>query len=241
MPEAIDLKNAVEDIVSSYEERIESIGSIFDTVYSILGDFQGSIADIKEEREKIGNQVRDILAKNEHLRKKDFDNMMQGILKVSEQREKEVRDLSKAYFNEQKTMAQALRESLRKFKDSLARGEAERVKEFQALIKDILSKQEERKEGVTSKLKRFQQQHNKLIVSLRELLAKGSNLRIKDFKIMLKEFKVQREERLTLQRKRKEEVAKMLSGFREKRLPLHQKQLISMLETGSKNVSNKRN
>ncbi|OGV98347.1 MAG: hypothetical protein A3I04_04870 [Nitrospinae bacterium RIFCSPLOWO2_02_FULL_39_110] len=241
MPEVIDLKNVVEDIVSSYEERIESIGSIFDTVYSILGDFQGSIADIKEEREKIGNQVRDILAKNEHLRKKDFDNMMQGILKASEQREKEVRDLLNGYFNEQKTMAQALRESLGKFKDSLARGEAERVKEFQALIKDLLSKQEERKEGVTSKLKRFQQQHNKLIVSLRELLAKGGNLRIKDFKIMLKEFKVQREERLTLQRKRKKEVAKMLSGFREKRLPLHQKQLISMLEAGSKNVSNKRN
>jgi uncharacterized protein (DUF2164 family) len=221
MPEVLDLKNIVEEVLSSYEKRIESINSIFDTTHSILNDFQESIFDTKEEREKISTQLRDILAKNENLRRKDFDNMMQGILLTQGEREKEVRGLLKGYLDKQKSMAQALRENLGKFKDSLARGEAERVKEFQALIKDILAKQEEQKEEITSKLKRFQRQHNELAKSLRELLSRGNNLRIKDFKLMLKEFKAQRDERLALQKRRKEEVAGMLEGFKKERQKLH--------------------
>lgn len=220
MPETLDLKNVVEDIVSSYEKRIESISSTFDTVNLILDDLQESFFNTKEEREKTSTQLRDILAKNEHLRRKDFDNMMQGILKATEEREREVKDLLKSYFNEQRTIAEALKENLAKFKNSLARGEAERVKEFQALIKDILKKQEERRQEITSNLKGFQQQQGELIISLRELSAQGRNLRIKDFKLMLREFRTQRDERLVLQKRRKKAVASMLEGFRKERLKI---------------------
>lgn len=216
MPLAEEMKNIV-TIVSSYEKRIESIGSIFDTSNLILSNFQESIFDTKEERGKISVQLREALAKNEHLRRKDFDNMMQGILVAQEQREKEVRNLLKDYFNQQKAMAQTLRENFSKFREGLVRGKAERLKEFQVLIKNILTEQEKRKEEITSKLKEFQQQQHNLATRLRELLVRGDELRIKDFKLMLKEFKRQREGRLKLQKKRKEEVTKMLAEFREGR------------------------
>jgi len=143
--------------------------------------------------------------------------MMQGTLSVQDQREKEVRGLLNTYLNEQKEMAQVLRENLEKFRNSLAGGEVGRVKEFQAIIKEVLSKQEKRKEEITSKLKDFQKEQQEMAKRLKELLAKGRELRIKDFKSMLKEFNVQRDERLMLQKSRKQEVAKMLSGFREER------------------------
>lgn len=217
MAEALDLKKVVEDIVSSYRTKVESVSSILDTTPLMFSDFQESIFDTKEEREKINNQLRDTLAKNEHLRRKDFDNMMQGILSTQNRREKEIRDLLRNYFNDQKAMAQMLKESLERIKDSLAKGETGRLKEFQSLIKNILTEQDERKNEVTSKLKEFQEEQKVLTTKLKELSDKGRELRIKDFKSMLKEFKAQRGERLELQKKRKEEVAMMLDSFKKSR------------------------
>ncbi len=220
MSEVLDLKNIVEDIISSYEKRIEGLGSLFDTTHLILGDFRESLLDTREEREKINTQLRDTLAKNEHLRRKDFDNMMQGILSAQDERGKEVRNLLNSYLNEQREMAGVLRENLGKLRDSLSKGEAGRVKEFQAMIKGILTKQEERKEEVTSKLKEFQKEQKDLAKRLQELLAKGRELRIRDLKSMLKDFQAQHKERIARQEERREGVRSMLGDFKKKRLEL---------------------
>lgn len=217
MSESVDLKQTVEDVISSYEKRIESINSIFDTTDVIFNGFQESMLDTKEEREKINSQLRDILAKNEHLRKKDFDNMIKGILLAQDELEKEVRNLLKDYFIDQRTMTQSLRENLGKFRESITKGEAERVKEFQRLIKNILAQQEKRKEEIITKLKAFQKEQGDLAIELKALLSKGDNLRIKDFKSMLNEFKAQRDKRIELQKKRKKEVAQMLGSFKKAR------------------------
>ncbi|MEW6410763.1 MAG: hypothetical protein AB1488_11775 [Nitrospirota bacterium] len=217
MSQVLDLKNVVEDIVTSYEARVKNIGAIFDATPLILGEFQESLFNTRQEREKINTQLRDILAKNESLRRKDFDHMMQGILSTQDAREKEVRNLLNSYLNEQKEMTQVLRERLGRFKDSLARGENQRIKEFQEMIKDIVAKQDKRKEEVTSKLKEFQEKQQVLTSRLRELLSKGRELRIKDFKSMLKEFKAQHKERLAHQEERKKEVRHLLGEFKKKR------------------------
>ena len=56
--------------------------------------------------------------------------MMQGVLSVQEEREAEVKNLLKGYLNQQREMAHTLRENLAKFKDVLAKGDVQRVKEF---------------------------------------------------------------------------------------------------------------
>jgi len=139
MPSARDMEHIVNNIFSSYEARIQSMGEIFDTTHQLLKGFQESFLDTKQERKKINAALRENLAKNGSLRRKDFDNMMQGILSIQDKREKEVRNLLNSYLNEQREMAQALRERLERFKDSLARGEALRLVEFQSLIKEILA------------------------------------------------------------------------------------------------------
>ena len=218
MPEALDLKNAAENAVSSYEVKIESVGAMLDTAYQILDDFQEAFLDNKEERRKINTELRDILAHNEHLRKKDFDNMTQGVLSAQEEREAEVKNLLKGYLNQQREMARALRENLAKFKDALAKGDIQRVKEFQEALKGALANQDARKEEVSSKLKEFQKEQQEMAKGLKALLAKGRSLRIKDLKKMLQEFRTQHKERLARQTERASEVNKMLGRTKDRTL-----------------------
>ncbi|MBI5182918.1 MAG: hypothetical protein HY999_00950 [Nitrospinae bacterium] len=190
MPLSEDMKDIVEDMISSYDMRIQSIGAIFDTTYQLLEGLQDSFLDTKQEQERINAELRENLAKNGSLRRKDFDNMMQGILLTQEEREREVRNLLKTYLNEQKKMIHALRENLAKIKDAIAKGDIQRVKDFRGMIiEKIFAKPEERKEDLTSNLKRFQREQKALSKRLKRLLAKGDELQIKDIKLMLKEFK----------------------------------------------------
>ena len=108
MPLADEMKNIVDHIVSSYEARIQSVASLFDTTHQILRGFQESLLDMKQERETLNAELRESLAQNESLRRKDFNHMMQGILTAQEGREREVRTLLNRYLDEQKQMAQDL-------------------------------------------------------------------------------------------------------------------------------------
>ena len=219
MPPAEDMKNIVENILSSYEMRIQSIGAIFDTTHQLLQSFQESFLDTRLEREKISDQIRDCLARNESLRKRDFDCMMHEILSVQDTREKEVRELLNGYLAGQKEMAHSLRDNLAKIKDALAKEETKRVREFQTVIKDILAEQEERKLEAVFKLEEFQAGQREMAKRLKELLAKGSELRIKDLKSMFAEFTSQHKERTSAgQKERKREVQDMLGGFEKERL-----------------------
>ena len=67
---ADDMKRLAKEIVSSYESRISEVGIIIDNTHRILEDF-------KTKRNEMSNQLKEILAKEESLRKKDFDSMME--------------------------------------------------------------------------------------------------------------------------------------------------------------------
>lgn len=209
-----DREGVVEELVFSYGTMVQNAADAFNTTYQILQD---SILDTKQEKERVGVQLRESLASNKSLRKKDFDNMMQGIFSIQDEGEKEAKNLVHDYLCEQKEMSRNLREGLRRFQNSFAKGEIKKVKEFQGLSKEILDKQEKRKQEVTSKLKDFQEEQQEITIKLNELLAKGRDLRIKDIKSMLKEFSVQHEERIAHQMERKGNVRKMLDGFKKER------------------------
>ena len=213
-----DMKNIVEDIVSSYESRIQNMSSVFDTACQLIGGFQDSSLDARQERQEIKVQIREILAENEHLRKRDFDNMMQDILSIQDERKKDIRDLLNGYLNEQREKANALRENLEKFRNSLAESEGQRVNEFRAFMQEIFAGQEKRKEEVISSLKEFQREQRETAERLRELLDKGKNLRIKDLKSVLKEFKILHYERSASREERKRKVRAMRDDVRREKI-----------------------
>jgi hypothetical protein len=211
------MKDIAENIFSSYETRSRSIGSLFDMTHQILEGFQSSFFETRQEREKINDQLRESLTKNESLRRKDFDRMMRGILSAQEDRERQVRGELNSYLAEQREMFHALGDNLAKFKDALAGGEAQRIKEFQSLVQEILAKQDERKNEVTSELIKFQKQQQELAHTLKELLAKGCELRIKDLKRTLGEFQARRQERIVGQGERRKDVRGMLDELHKER------------------------
>ena len=222
MADALNLKHVAEEIISSYEERLQSMNSIFDNTQTVLGEFQESFSNTNHDRETLKDQLRDTLAKNESLRKKDFDIMMNTILLSQDDREREVKSLLNSYLMEQKEMARQLKENLGTFKDGLNKDNIARINEFHGMLKDILREQEERKAEVTGKLKMFQKEQGELSHTLGELLSKGNELRIRDLKTMLRQFGDQSKERIVHRQERKENVQAMLRGFREKRFKENQ-------------------
>lgn len=216
---AIGVKeNSVENVIASYESRIQNVETLFETAHQIFHGLQESVLDTRQERAEINEQLRDTLAKNGSLRKKDFDSMISVISSHHDQEEREVRDLSKNYLSEQTDLVHQLRERLKQFRDALAKGEAQRVKGFEIAIKEIFAEQERRKEEVIAKLKEFQKEQQETAKMLRNLSDKGRELRIRDLKSMLAEFQKQHKERVARQEKRKEEVLTMLGDFKNARL-----------------------
>jgi hypothetical protein len=222
---AVDTQNIVGDIISSYETRIQGVEALFQTTHRILQGFQDSVLDTRQEQERINGQLRESLAQNGSLRKKDFDKMMSVISSHQDQEEQEARNLSKSYLNEQTIFVQELRESLRNFTEALAGGEVQRVKEFHSLITEIFARQEQRKNEVVSKLKEYQKDQQDTARMLNELLAKGRELRTRDLKSMLSEFQRGRNERIAHQEKRRGQVKGMLGEFKAKRVAVEQNRL----------------
>jgi hypothetical protein len=166
---------------------------IIDNTHQILDDF-------KTKRNEISNQLKETLAKEESLRKKDFDNMMGDILSNQDEREKQVKGLLRTFLEEQKDMAETI-------KDNFAEGEKMRIDDFKKMMQDIQVRQKIRENEVSTRLKEFQKEYKEMAESLRSLLNKGETMRIKDFKEMLKDIRSRQVER-------EEEVRKRLAEFR---------------------------
>ena len=215
-----ETKETVEAVLASYEARIENLSSVFEVSQSLIDCLPDSLLDNNHEKEKINIELRDLLAKNDSLRKKDYDKMMVSILSFQEECGEEIKSLIKEYFTEERSVALVLKEALSECKDALARGEVEKIKHVQSALKTLFTRQEERKSEIVSRLKEFQSEQKEIPRQLTDLVAKGEGLRIRDFKSMIKKIKAQRVERISLQKNRKAEVAKMLQDFRKQRQKL---------------------
>lgn len=111
-----------------------------------------------------------------------------------------------------------------KLKRQLAKGESLRKKDFDLLIKDIIEKRKQRGKDVAIMIEQFKREEEEMAQGLRQLLANGERVRIKDFKKMLSKIRARQEERrpeveeLTKAASYiKEEVANMLENFKKER------------------------
>lgn len=93
-----------------------------------------------------------------------------------------------------------------KLKESLARGESLRRKDFDAMMKDILASQDEREKEVKSLLRTFFEEQREIAELIRKSLTGGDKKGINDFKKMLQDIQ-------TRQRTRENEVSTALRQF----------------------------
>lgn len=118
-----NLKNLAEDIIASYDARIRVVGEIVGDTHKMLDEF-------KEKRQEMSGNLREVLAKFESLRKKDFNAMMQDILMTQQKREESVKKMLADFREEEARVAEKLKELIK-------RGEEIRLVDFKKTLAQI--------------------------------------------------------------------------------------------------------
>jgi len=165
----------VAGLVASYEAGVQAVEAVVEAADRMLEPW-------RQEREKVSATLREALAKSASLRRKDFDAMMRGILLSQEEREREVKEVMKAYLKEQKEAAEALKAAL----DS---GDPGRLR---AALGELQAWQREKEEEIRKAIASFQREQEEVASAFKELLARGS-IRVKDLKAALERLQTRRD------------------------------------------------
>jgi hypothetical protein len=166
------------EILASYEARVSSVETIFETTHQMLGAFRG-------QREEMLAQLREALARHASLRKRDFGTMMDQVLSRQAEREEAVRRSVNGYLREQRALAAGLREAM-----SIV--DPGRIAEVIALLRGMAATQAGREREVKTLLAQCRAEHEEMAQALRALLGNGGPLKVKDFKAALRSMRAER-------------------------------------------------
>jgi len=190
-----DMNDFVEDLVISYEARLNKMGSIFTTTEAIsessnhlFNDFHNSIQDLRDERGKLNFNLRETLAKNGSLRRKDYDRLMERILIFLEEKENEAEKHFCNYIEGQKVMAQTIKTGLLGLNEAQSTNTPNRIKNFKQELECISKEQETRKDFVMEQFLSFQEIHDNVTNKFNGLLKNVEEVRVKDIKIVINDL-----------------------------------------------------
>ena len=176
-----DLKALAHSILDSYEMRVRTVNGLMDQAYHFLKSFQMEVEDMIV-------RLRDNLAKAESLRKKDFDRMICDVMEQRGKCEEEAEQSLKLFQVQEEGMIGRLRKII-------LQGNRSGLEDIEAIKADISTRQKEREKDIIKALKRFQIEQEELRVALKNLLSKGEQVKVKDFKVMLRSLRAQQGER----------------------------------------------
>ncbi len=128
--ETRNLEDLARDIVVSYDARVKVVGEIIEDTHRTMNDFRG-------KREDMSKELREVLAKSESLRRKDFDRMMADIVLKQNEREEQVKKMLADFRKEEEMVAEKLRNLLKK-------GEDIRIGDFKEMMAEIKKEQDRR-------------------------------------------------------------------------------------------------
>ncbi|MEI7489978.1 MAG: hypothetical protein WCK92_01165 [Bacteroidota bacterium] len=185
----LNLDAFFENIITSYESRIQKIQTAFqssenitESSHSLFDNVHHSLNDLKKERDILNSRLCETLAKNGSLRKKDYNTMMSGILTALDEKEKEAESQFLTFIEDQKETAQSLKNSLLNIRDIRTEDAGEKISIIKERLAEVSKLQEIRKETVIRTFLDFQQMHNRMKECLEQLLEKGDHLMIQDIK-----------------------------------------------------------
>ena len=172
-----DLRALANSIIDSYEMRVRTVNGLMDQAYSFLTSFQ-------MELEEMIARLRDNLAKAESLSKKDFDRMIGDVIERCHETEEEARQGLKIFQEEEEEM-------VGRFRKIVLGGSSSTLGDMAAIKEDISRRQKEREKNIIKAMKRLQIEQEELRVALKNLLEKEEEVRVKDFRVMIKSLRAQ--------------------------------------------------
>lgn len=184
-----DIDRFFENIITSYEDRIQKIQTAFQSTenisessHTLFDNVHNSLNDLKKERDNLNARLCETLAKNGSLRKKDYNILMSGILNALDEKEKDAEHQFLTFLQVQKENALMLKNSLLNIKDITSQDAFEKINLLKNQLTEISAQQEELKMKVMKTFTDFQHLHNQMTEHLEELLEKGENIVIQDLK-----------------------------------------------------------
>lgn len=193
---AEDIKTLGEEIVASYDSRVKAMGTLVKDTHQMLKGFNA-------EHEKMAVNLKADLAKGEEDRLKGFGALMSETQKFVSNLTKEVSAMIKRFEKEHKDMADKQKESLKK-------GEADRLKDFKDMMGNIQKGIEDIETYVKSKLKEFSDAHVDMSEVLKKDLAKYVDDMVDATKKLMGEIQAR-------QKERNAGVADLLEAFKTER------------------------
>ncbi len=178
-----ELRALANSVIDSYEMRVRTVNGLMEQAYGFLRSFQLELEEMIE-------RLRNNLAQGESLRKRDFDRMMADFTERRQFHQLEAEEVLSRFQDEEMEMIDRLRKII-------VSGGRSNLKDMDVIRDDILKRQKERETGVIQALKRIQVEQEELKAAIKQLLNKGEDVRIKDFKLMLKSLRVQQDTRET--------------------------------------------
>ena len=180
--------SSVESVIDSYEAQVKTVGALMKKTVEVLKRF-----DLEQEEKVM--ELRDLLAKADSLRRKDFDTLMTKIWAQRREKEEKVSHTLDGFLKEQEELVAWLRKVIVNGNIGL--------EEFKLLSQNILSRHKEKEVELSRMLRELHLEQEELGIGLKKLLQKGEQVRIKDFKAMIKAIQLR-------QVGRGDEVGKML-------------------------------
>ena len=183
MKEEKEFRSIIEEIINSYEIKARTVTYLIRQVVKKIKNFHRAQVNMADK-------LKDILAKNQSLRRKDFDTMIADIQIRQAKREKEIAHMVENFCREEEEIVVSLREILSGKSPST-------LKDFNILKKKMLEQPKERERRISRMLKNFHREQEELVAVLRKLLEKGPEVRLKDFKAMIKAFHIEYQEEIS--------------------------------------------
>lgn len=158
------------DLVNSYEQRLKLLNGLVCEAVKRVNIYC-------REQEELSGQLKENLARHEGMRKKDFDALMESVLEKRRKSESETRLALENIWQEENEIIDLLREALT--------GNCN-IADFEKMKTETLSRHRDKEKEVARSLMKFQLEQEELSIVLKKLLSKGREVRIKDFKAMVR-------------------------------------------------------
>ncbi len=221
------MNNLVSDLVASYEHRIAMVESLVNTACDTTAESEETFEHFHQtqnEGEELVTQLREILAQNRSLRRKDFDSMVvrtigtvQESRRAIEDERKQIRLRLTAHLRNQKSLMSRLGEQLSNYGPDDYNSD-----KLQTSIDELKKNYNDEGRQIFADLRDFQakvavfcREQQLLNDKVRHLLERSEHLRLEDLR-QLKAIGV-RKSRQQEREVRRQDVERLLTKFRNER------------------------
>ncbi len=168
--------------IAKVQKAFESSENIHESCYCLIKNVEESLESLKGCRNEISSRLCETLAKNESMRKKDFNIIMDDIYGILAEKEKNAWSDFIEYVEDQKEFTGSMKNIILNIQDYMQKEDSGKSDLLKRELMQVAALQEERKNSVTKKLTDFQNMHRRVMKYLESLLTLGHDIKIKDIR-----------------------------------------------------------